>query len=147
MVWTEPVILTIFSILLTSWNFQKGVSGSLIHTRSRIQNSAHESCQRRLIRMQIAHSQCQAKTVMSSACRGTCHSRSVPEWSYELQSVKMVSYCTCCKPRAAIARTVRLDCPTSSRRFRYFRLLLPVDCACRPCSDGRPNAEQPYDYD
>lgn len=104
------------------------------------------NCQRRLARMTLSPPGCFPKTIVVLGCHGSCHSRSVPEWSFEKQEVEMIDYCTCCEPRETVTRRVTLRCSYSPTGRRYARIRLPVNCECRPCSDGDPQAEQPYDY-
>lgn len=112
----------------------------------RQQYSSSETCSLNLVGLSLSHHGCQPKVVTATACRGTCHSRAVPEWRYEEQAVRLVNYCTCCEPMRSLKRSVTLTCPNTSRGFRVFPVAIPVQCACRPCSDGNPEAEQPYDY-
>lgn len=111
-----------------------------------MQYSSSETCSLNLVGLSLSHHGCQPKVVTATACRGTCHSRAVPEWRYEDQAVRLVNYCTCCEPMRSLKRSVTLTCPNTSRGFRVFPVAIPVQCACRPCSDGNPEAEQPYDY-
>ena len=108
--------------------------------------SPTETCrQKNLIRV-LRPPGCLPRTVRSSACQGTCHSRAVPQWSMERQEMRLVSYCTCCKPHRLTYRRVRFRCPGRTQRQLVFFQGVAGDCACRPCSDGNPELQQPYDY-
>lgn len=142
-VWKLFILIFILSMLIVGNNCFRMKQTFKI---KRQQYSSSESCAMGLIGVSLTHPGCQSKRVIATACRGTCHSRAVPEWRYEEQVVRLVHYCTCCEPLSSLSRAVTLTCPNTSTGFRVFRVSIPVKCACRPCSDGNPEAEQPYDY-
>lgn len=105
-----------------------------------------ETCRRFVGRIRIFRLGCNAKIVRIPGCHGTCRSRSVPKWDVSDQNTRTIEFCTCCKPHHIGRRYVILTCPRLQRRLR-FGLSYPLDCACRPCSDGETELDQPYDYD
>lgn len=142
-VWTIFILEFILSFLCSRYNCFK-IEETFRSKRQ--QYSTTETCSLELIGLPFSHPGCERKVVIATACRGTCHSRAVPEWRYEDQAVRLVNFCTCCEPMASIKRSVTLTCPNTSRGFLVFPVAIPVQCACRPCSDGNPESEQPYDY-
>nr|KAG5708393.1 hypothetical protein BaRGS_034424 [Batillaria attramentaria] len=69
-----------------------------------------------------------------------------PSGHYETQEVRHVAYCTCCKPHQMSFRRVRFNCPGRPRKQLVQFVGVADECACRPCSDGDPEPQQPYDY-
>ncbi|XP_067649050.1 bursicon-like [Haliotis asinina] len=110
------------------------------------QYSAQETCRQQLRRATIRFPGCAPKSVVMVSCRGTCHSRNVPEWRYSSQAMQMVEHCTCCKPHVRRFRYIEFTCPSRPGGRLRWRQWAALQCACRPCADAEPEAEQPYDY-
>ena len=102
-------------------------------------------CATHLTQLEVSHPGCIPKPVYTTACRGVCRSYAHPEWSTTLKDIHMVHNCNCCKPTHKRYRYVTLECP--GRLGPKTMRVSGVDgCRCRPCSDHKPEAEQPYDY-
>lgn len=96
--------------------------------------------------LEVAYPGCVPRRVMTTACRGTCRSWTFPEWVHETGSIHMIENCQCCKPLVRRAISVRLDCPQRAGHTKKIMVWAGLECRCRPCSDGNPDSEQPYDY-
>ena len=104
-----------------------------------------ETCSTHLTRLRLWHPGCVAQRVVTAACRGTCKSRSIPAWHHETEEIRMIRHCTCCKPLMRKYKLVTLSCPAWGGT-KTLTVRAAMDCVCRPCSEGNPRAQKPYDY-
>ncbi|KAL8577547.1 hypothetical protein ACOMHN_044227 [Nucella lapillus] len=108
--------------------------------------SAMETCQQHELMHVLRPPGCLRRVVRTSSCQGTCHSRSVPHWNIDLQQLRHVAYCTCCKPHQLSYRRTQFRCPGRRKKVLVLFVGVATQCACRPCSEADPALQQPYDY-